>query len=365
VKQRLNHGGIMALALPSLPRAELIIGGLADLNRTIYATARNVFPYVRVYPGDSFNLFMASSAEHLMHMNASSMAEQISSRNLVTTLLSEPYIAYRTLPWWQQNFYTSIESATPVQFNLDFRPRGVFAHMMYFSAMFTPAIVGVLDFIKAHGLMLLLAVMGVVMGVGLAFGKRGDIPVSIFTTGFVGMILDLVLIFAFQATFGYVFYWIGILVSVFMAGAACAAFVISGMLPRLQSPARVFVMIEAAITLFAIVLPGVLVVLHSHTHDLIPAVLAKALFVALSFVCGLLVGAEYPLACRLRFGQDEQHNGTTGLIYGLDLLGGWAGGVIGALFLLPLLGLVNTCLILAGVKACSTAVLAFSRVRHV
>jgi len=49
------------------------------------------------------------------------------------------------------------------------------------------------------------------------------ISLSIITTGFAGMIFDLMIIFTFQSIYGYVFSWIGILVASFMAGAACGA----------------------------------------------------------------------------------------------------------------------------------------------
>lgn len=362
-KERLRSGGILALALPSLPRAELVIYGLADVNRIVYGTLRDVFPHVRVYPGESVNLFLASTGEYIMYLDASSMAAKIQENGLDLALVSEPHLGYRTLPWWQENFYASIGSVPEARLNLDFTPRVVFASIMFFSEMFTPSVARVLDFIKAHGTLLLLLSLGCVLVVGLYFRHNGDIPVSIFTTGFAGMLLDLVMIFAFQAIFGYVFHWIGILVSVFMAGAATAAFGMTRRLPNLMRPAKTFVLTEVAITIFAVALPGILVVLNSYAHDFIPTLISKAIFVLLSFVCGLLVGAQYPLACRLRLEQGEKPGSTTGLLYGLDLLGGWAGGVTGGLLLLPLLGLVHACIFMAAIKVCSTTVVAVSRWR--
>jgi len=361
VKQRLNLGGVVALSLPSLPRADLIVAGLAELNRTVYATMRDVFPYVRVYPGDSVNLFVASTRDYVLHMNASSMYDKIVSRGMEMMLLSEPYIAYRTLPWWQDNFYTSLGPARQAQLNRDFAPRAVFASMMHFSAMFTPPIARALDFIKAHGTTLLLAILGLAMAVGVFFGKRADVPVAILTTGFAGMLLDLVLIFAFQAIFGVLFFWIGILVSLFMAGAAFAAYLVSRPNPGLKNPAKVLVATEVGMAFFAVVLPLLLIFLRDHTHVLIPADLSKAIFVLLSFGCGVLVGAEFPVACQIMIGRENRPLSAESTLYALDLLGGWAGGVVGGIFLLPLLGLVNACVLVAGVKSCSALMLAFSR----
>jgi spermidine synthase len=47
-----------------------------------------------------------------------------------------------------------------------------------------------------------------------------------------------------------------------------------------------------------------------------------------------------------------------GLLYGADLLGGWSGGIIAAVTLLPVLGLVGTSLVVALIKASSLVMLA-------
>jgi spermidine synthase len=361
VRNRLNPGGLLAISLPSLPRAQINVEGLASMNKAIYATLNEVFRYVRVFPGDASNVFIASDTDYIMRMNAYLMNDKIEYKNLGLALLNKPYLEYRTLPWWSENFYASIENWETSWLNNDFEPRVVFESKMYFSAMFTPYIAELLQNIRDYGMIMFVAGILIIVIITAILKKRRDIPLSIFTTGFAGMLLDLVIIFAFQAIFGYVFYWIGVLVSAFMAGAALAALRIARLLPAIKNPDRMFLKLDAAVLMICAILPIILIVLHAHTFRLLPVVSAKGAFVLMSFACGVLVGAQYPLACHIVKSRGKGEGGTVGLLYGLDLFGGWAGGIIGGLFLLPIMGVVNVCLILAGIKVCSVGLLYLSR----
>lgn len=371
VRTKLNPGGLLAISLPSLPRAQINVEGLAAMTKSVYATLNEVFRYIRVFPGDGFNVFIASNTDYIKRVNALSMSDKIEDKGLNVSLLNKPYLEYRTLPWWSENFYASIYNWETSALNKDFEPRVVFESMMFFSAMFTPYVAALLDDARNYGMFLFVAVILIIL---IVTGGRGccharvtttpspcHIPFSIFTTGFTGMLLDLVIIFAFQAIFGVVFYWIGVLVSAFMAGAAIAALKVTRLLPSLKNPAGMFLYLDAAVLMLCAILPAILILLHVHTFEFIHVVLAKGVFVLMSFACGVLVGAQYPLACHIVKAQGRSAGATAGLLYGLDLFGGWAGGVIGGLFLLPLLGVVNASLILAGIKLCSVGLLFLSR----
>lgn len=363
-RNRLNTGGLLAISLPSLPRAQIHVEGLATVNKMVYATLNEVFRYVRVYPGESFNVFLASDDDYIMLMNASLMSEKIEHKGLETALLVKPYLEYRTLSWWSGNFFASIYNWESSKLNTDFEPRAVFESMMYFSAMFTPYIAAFLDDARDWGIVLLGAAISIIMLLTVLLKKRGDIPLSVAATGFASMILDLVLIFAFQAIFGYVFFWIGILISAFMAGTSIASLIITRLLPRVKNPPKLFIALDAAVLAVCVTMPVILFLLHTHTFETIPAALSKGLFVFLSFACGAFVGAQYPLACHIVRGRGKSASGTAGLLYGLDLFGGWVGGVIGGLFLLPLFGVINACLIIGAIKFLSVCLLFLTRWKH-
>ena len=83
----------------------------------------------------------------------------------------------------------------------------------------------------------------------------------------------------------------------------------------------------------------------------------RIIFIAFLLVLGFLTGMESPIANRIflrqadRFRLNTDQTGkTAGFLCGVNLLGGWAGGILGGLFLVPTLGLVNVCLVVAILK---------------
>ena len=83
----------------------------------------------------------------------------------------------------------------------------------------------------------------------------------------------------------------------------------------------------------------------------------------LSFLSGLLIGAEIPLANKIYLRTSQSLSGTAGLLYGADLLGGWFGGILGGVVLLPVLGLLKTCMVVVLLKITSLILLATSAKR--
>ena len=192
---------------------------------------------------------------------------------------------------------------------------------------------------------------------------RAGIPLSIITTGFAGMIFDLVLIFTFQSIYGYVFSWIGLLVASFMAGAACGAMLITIVLARIENCLKYFARIDLAIICFSIGCPFIFLALHEYLGS--PGVFSfRMLFLVISFICGLLIGSQFPLANKIYLRDSTSLSETAGFLYASDLLGGWFGGIIGAVVLLPVLGLVGTCITVGLLKMTSFIVLTTLPNRH-
>jgi spermidine synthase len=184
------------------------------------------------------------------------------------------------------------------------------------------------------------------------------------TTGFAGMMFDLMIIFTFQSIYGYVFSWIGILVAFFMAGAACGALLMTTVLGRINNYFKVFKIIELSIICFSIAFPFVFLTVPIYPGSSEVFFVLKMLFLTLSFISGFLIGSQFPLANILYLRKSRNLSQTAGLLYASDLLGGWFGGIVGAVVLLPVLGLTGTCLTVGLLKLTSFAVITTQRDRN-
>jgi spermidine synthase len=111
---------------------------------------------------------------------------------------------------------------------------------------------------------------------------------------------------------------------------------------------------------FSLLLPFVFMIPSRSLHRPSVYALLYALFLAMSFASGGLTGLQFPLATDLHLrGLSGNQTGrgtvarTAGLLYASDLLGGYFGGLIGGVVLLPILGLKESCFILAMIKGSS------------
>ncbi len=332
---------------------------LKELNQSVLAAIEKVFPHYLVIPGD-FNLFLASRSPEVEKITPGLLARRLENYGIITRLITPQHLKYRLSPQWIEWFQATVEAgmnhAAP---NRDFAPGGLFFGIAYWNRLISPGTAGFLGQLKKLDIR---ETLFIITGLSLLFflfaGKRHN-PIILFaigTTGFSGMVLELVILFSFQIFYGYVFYEIGVLLSLFMAGAAAGSLLMTAKLGRIDDGLRTLGRIEAIICLFSLCLvPAFMYGFpNSHINDFS----MHFIFFFLLILGGGLVGMEFPLANSIY----DTRTGTVvpagssavpGILYGTDLLGGWFGGVLGGFLLLPLLGLAKVCLLLAFLKTVS------------
>ncbi len=356
-KTKLHKEGILVLELPgSLTYSS---EELKNLNSCIFSTLRGVFPHVRVFPGDGANLFLASNSPEVLAADTAQVLARLEQREIQAEVLIPWYIEQKLHPGWQEWFDRFVEGGAQ-RINSDLNPIGVFYSIAHWNALFAPSLRWLFRQFERINMEVIALLVAISLIFYLLFRPRtpryfrAGLLLSVITTGFAGMIFDLILIFAFQSIYGYVFSWIGFLVAAFMAGAAGGAMLTTAVLEQISL--RHFVKIELAIAGFALGCPLVLLVATAYSGGP-DAFLLKLIFLALAFIGGFAIASQFPLANKLYLQEYVSLTQTAGLLYAADLLGGWLGGIAGAAVLLPVLGLVGTSVTVALLKLISFVVI--------
>jgi len=368
VKKRLNKGGILVLGLPG--SLMYVNDELKNLNSCIFHTLKRVFSHIRVIPGDGKNLFLSSDSQDISTIDRKQIIERLYLRNIRANVIVPWHLEKKLHHGWQDWFSRFLEGSSQ-KINSDFKPVGLFYSISHWNALFSPSLRGLFkqfERINVRIIVLLFVFFPLLYVFFRSKHRRffqAGIPLSIITTGFAGMIFDLMLIFTFQSMYGYVFSWIGLLVSSFMAGAACGAMLITRVLVRIQNCFKLFVKIDLAIICFSLGWPFIFLAIQAYIDSPVGFVFFRMVFLVIACICGLLIGSQFPLANRIYLRNNTSISKTAGLLYASDLLGGWFGGIVGAIVLLPVLGLTGTCITVALLKLTSFIVLTTQPSEHI
>jgi len=367
VKKRLNKGGILVLGLPG--SLTYLNEELKNLNSCIFHTLKSAFSYIRVIPGDGKNLFLSSDSREMSTIDRMQIIERLNQRNIKADVMVPWHIEKKLHPGWQDWFSRFLEGSSQ-KINSDFNPVGLFFSISHWNALFAPSLRWLFRQFERINLRTIVLMLVLFLLLYFFFRSknipffRAGIPLSIITTGFAGMIFDLMLIFTFQSIYGYVFSWIGLLVASFMAGAACGAMLIIIVMARIKNGFGFFIKIELAIICFSMGCPFIFHAVHAYLDSPGVFFFSRMLFLVISFICGLLMGSQFPLANKIYLRNSTSVSQTAGLLYASDLLGGWFGGIVGAVVLLPVLGLTGTCITVGLLKLTSFIVITTQPNRH-
>lgn len=344
-KERMEEDGILALTLSG--SLQYLKEAQKKLNSSLIKTLRESFSFVKVIPGEP-NFVLSSNHPSLLSSFPERLWLRLKERKIKTTLFSLPYLTYR-MNFFKEKWFWKTISTSRGEINYDFPPRAVVYTLSLRGAMFSPRVEKFLHwFQKIDPDWFVFAFLS--LGLGLFFylkkrrkPQRGWVIYSIGTSGFCGMSFSLVLLLGFQSLFGYLYQFLGILLGFFMAGATTGSLFGSQKGLSLQ-PEKKFLYLEALIIGFSLLLAFI----NAPQNLLIPS-----LFYLLSFFSGGIIGIEFPLACKIYGKRGKSTAKGVSILYGADLLGGFAAGVGGAIIFVPLWGTNFTLLFLFFLKLSS------------
>lgn len=347
VREHLAPGGLLALQLHS--SEDYISPELAAFLRCMERTLYAVFPRIAVIPGEFLHVFAAVDPASLTE-DSQVLISRLKSRGLQTQYVREYFIPFRMMPDRMEQMHALLDAAAGAPINRDFHPRAYYFNVVLWTAQFGQGYARLLESAeRIHFrpvLAFTIAISGGLVPV-LAFAParrmrpRASAVWCIAASGYTLMTLQILLLLSFQAIFGYVYRELALLMGMFMAGIAAGSWLgircIHGRQHSLMGRLAVNQFLVAASVPLLLVLAQLLTRgLHAGSWFAI----AQGAFPVLALLCGIPGGFQFPAASAICCDGPEARKSLTTL-YAVDLLGGCAGALLLAGFLIPIFGFWN------------------------
>lgn len=160
----------------------------------------------------------------------------------------------------------------------------------------------------------------------------------LFSTGLTTMGCELLVIFAFQIFFGYIYFQIGLIITVFLAGLLPGAFFGE----KLKQKGKMLLGgVDCLLIVLILVFNLAIVKWSSFLHEIY--------FLVFGFLISLLCGFQFPIALHL---ERKRPNAVTRL-FSSDLIGAAFGTLIISVVCIPFLGIINAAFVLVAIKITS------------
>ena len=357
VAERLNTGGVLALQLRAAEN--YISPELAEFLKCINRSLLDVFPEIKVIPGDIVHFF-ASPQAGVLARDAGELVSRLQARKLQTSYVREYYLPFRMMPDRMQELEQQIRPEPGTARNRDFVPLAYYFDVALWSSQFRSEYsrwfrwLGHVGFTKvavSFGLVTLMISSVALLGVGRQ--RRVVAGIAVYAMGMTLMALQVLLLLGFQAIFGYVYSALAILAGAFMMGLALG---IGWSQRHPHAPAtdlRRLGSLQFLAALAPLLLFWIFEVCAPIGSSVGLFLTGHVLFPGIALLCGMLGGYQFSVASRVFF---ADRDGWPGTLYALDLIGACLGALLLSTYLVPVYGFLKTAVLISLLNACSAAV---------
>lgn len=318
LQHTLNNGAVISLGLSS--SADYLSGEARAVKSILYNTLATAFGNILIVPGLK-DYFVASNRSLDI-----GIARLIGQKNIHTVYVNGYYIDDELLK--QRSDYIKSTLNGSAALNRDFTPVSYYRQTLYWLSQFE------------FNYWIIVAV--VVLLLASVLWKLNAISFGIFAGGFAASSLEVVLLISFQILYGYVYQLTGILITVFMGGLAFGSLFRHKLIP--EASMSVYAALLSGVGVYAAALPFILMALRSAP---VGYAIVHAAFFLLTCIIAMLIGAQFSVASSLQKGRVAS---VASGLYGVDLVGSAIGALVVAACLIPLMGMVNVCFVIAGLS---------------
>lgn len=376
VANKLAPGGVFSFQLKG---AEDYIGPeLAEFLRCIHKTLQGAFPEVLAVPGDTVHFF-ASPRAGALTVDSGELIARLRARHIHTLYFREYYLPYRMTPDRMVDLESQLRPQSNTRIDRDFKPVAYYFDVALWSTRFnlpyrhvfqTMGDVHFGSLVAALGLILL----GLAVFVSWLPTRQQRVQTGagfcVAAMGFTLIALEILLMLAFQAIYGYVYQELALIISGFMVGMALG----SWWAMRSEASAKdhnaekrdflLLAELQFAAASSSLLLYLLLKSLAASKNPPAVFLVSQALFPLLAVVCGLLGGYQFPIASRIFFSRRDGKESSPGALYAVDLAGACLGALVLSTYLIPVFGFQQTGWLMAMVNLAPAAVvvrLAFAK----
>jgi len=316
VKESLASNGVYQFTLPG--QENYLEGPTQELLSSIIASVESVFEYTLIIPGDDF-IVLASDGEL-----STELSLMLGQKGVDTEYVSDAYLK----PQLDRMEFVRSSLNPDAKLNKDFKPVGYFLNTKLW-----------LEKVGYTGLI----IVGIILLAIIVYAIRlGKFEFTIFSTGFASMGTMMILVYAFQAIYGYIYSEISLMVTLFMIGLAVGSYYIV----HRKDSANIVKRIDLSVLTLLIVIPFALLLVK----DYFVLWSADIIFPLLLLVMAIFTGGQFAEVSRF---MKRSVSETSSRLYVADLTGAAAGALLISIFAIPLLGIYASCGVMIFLKLIS------------
>lgn len=338
----LTEKGILAFKIQS--SENIWTEQMTERNAGIYNAEKTSFRSVVVLPG-VVNIFIASNLKLITDTEL--LISRFKERNLETRLVSPQYIDYI----YTNDRFSEIHnllSGKPGYVNSDFHPICYSTTISLWLSKFFPGSSfqeNLLQLVNTSGTKAIYLILVILFGIFLIVRRSSSVKrfVLVMAAGFVGMILEIILILLYQNKNGILFRDIGLLIMAFMAGLSIGSFLIDKLFMMSKNRVIHFWSGNALIICFAILIFAVYLFIKA---DLMSSFITISIALLID---GIFVSGIFGF---VSLNQVPDQKLVISQLYTADLIGGCSGSFIASLILVPVFGFFFTLIALIIIAGC-------------
>lgn len=313
IKKILSSDGHFSLAFSS--KEDILTGDMLKYNRSLFKTAKSVFSNVKIIPGERLILICSLKFGRL---NSEELIERFAERKIQAKYFTAQHIKAKLL---RKEYIEKLLSGEDedASLNYNYSPYGFFYYLGLWGKQ------SWLNFKKiweASNRLNLTAIALFTLLLAFIF-RKNILDVAIFSTGFTGIALEIIISFIFQINFGFLYYRLGAIIASFMLGLSLGG-VISMQLTK-RNQLKMLFYLEILLALSAI---AIYFFLKQN----------QAVYFLATLSVGGLAGMEFGIFCSRK---------KTPTVYALDLAGSCLGALLVGLVFIPVLGIFRSCVALS------------------